>query len=83
MLTLEQAASPVTGFWQVRQLSVHSRQVASGGAKIAAGAGACSGSAGLGSAGRSAANAAAGQIATAAAMHQEIRRLVMVSNLPG
>jgi hypothetical protein len=65
MPTFEQAVSPEDGFWQVRQPSLHSRHVASGGASTEAAAGVESDSgAALGSTGKSAANAAVAGHAT-------------------
>ena len=77
--TFEHVTSPAGGFWQVRQPSVHSTQVASGGANTLTLTGA--GFRGTGTS-KSAASAGASQSAAVAATSQADVRAVMRMSLP-
>jgi hypothetical protein len=80
--TFEQLISPAADFRQVRQLSVHSTQLASGGANADSLAGAaCGADWGSGVTSRSAAGAATGRI-RAAAKSQAMARRVMPGMVP-
>ena len=77
MPTFEQVASPAGGFWQVRQPSVHSMQVASGGTKTFTRSGT-----GLRRSGRSAASAGVSHSKATAAKSQNDGRSIMAVSLP-
>jgi hypothetical protein len=78
----EHTASPVAGFWQTRQPSVHSRQVGSGGTKMLAAVGVEAGGTGVDGGVASLASATAGQSAAAATNHKHFAGRFIAPSLP-